>query len=182
MISRILFLDVDGVLNHIEWAERRPDRRKITNDMNEEDVERIRAEYGFDPVCVEHLSTLVERAGCDIVISSTWRKMGLGQSGHLHMQRMLTHRGFKYRDRIIGSTPVLDRMVGSMGLLVAQPRGLEIQAWLDAHESVSNFVILDDESDMAHLSSRLVQTNYNDGGLRVDHVHEVVDLFEGSSG
>ena len=181
MIDRVLFLDVDGVLNSSDWFKRRPKRTNITKSIATQIVESLRADHGFDPINIARLNTLVDRADCDIVISSTWRKLGPGESGHEHMRRMLTHRGFKHSHRIIGSTPVLDRVVGSMGLLVAQPRGLEIQAWLDAHESVSNFVILDDESDMAHLSSRLVQTNYHDGGLMINHVHEVVDLFEGSN-
>lgn len=40
-------------------------------------------------------------------------------------------------------------------------RGYEIQKWLDDNKNleIKNFVILDDENDMANLSEKLVQTD-----------------------
>lgn len=185
MIDRVLFLDVDGVLNSSDWFKRRPKYTNITKSMATQIVESLRADHGFDPINIARLNTLVERADCDIVISSTWRKLGPGESGHEHMQRMLTHRGFKHSHRIIGSTPVLrkisgftqDAQLGSSGVFIAYPRGMEIQAWLDENEPVGSFVILDDESDMAHLIHRLVKTEFS-VGLTDENVDAVVHLLK----
>lgn len=39
------------------------------------------------------------------------------------------------------------------------PRGLEIQCWLDEHPQVTRFAIVDDEPDMEHLVDHLVLTD-----------------------
>ena len=40
-----------------------------------------------------------------------------------------------------------------------EKRGLEIQKWLDKNPGVDKFIILDDDSDMVHLMSHLLQTD-----------------------
>lgn len=55
---KILFLDVDGVLNNTKTLEEAADRRE------------------FDPicgVCLSHLKDIVEKTDVYIVLSSTWR-------------------------------------------------------------------------------------------------------------
>jgi hypothetical protein len=180
MSERVLFLDVDGVLNSTDWFKRRPKRTDILKTMLREKAEGLRADHGMDPENIARLNTLVEQADCDIVISSTWRKLGPERSGHEHMQRMLKHRGFEHSHRIIGSTPVSDRVVGVTGIFIGQPRGVEIQEWLDSHGPVGSFVILDDETDMAHLIHRLVKTSFQEGGLLDTHVDAVLALLKHS--
>lgn len=53
---KVLFLDVDGVLNYREWF-------------------RIhgREDYPLDPVCIELVQRIIKETGCKIVLSSTWR-------------------------------------------------------------------------------------------------------------
>lgn len=75
--SKIIFLDIDGVLAHYE--------------SNEE----------IDPVCVARLDKLVEETGADIVISSTWR----ASHSLEEIQVQLEMHGF--RGRIVDATPVL---------------------------------------------------------------------------
>jgi hypothetical protein len=182
VIQRLLFLDIDGVLNSTAWFKARPKRTNILKTMSVEEAEALRANHGFDPVTVSRLNSLVERADCDIVISSTWRKLGDRQVGHEHMQRMLKHRGFKHSHRIIGATPSLDREISSSGMWSAQPRGLEIAAWLAEHGPAQRFVILDDESDMEHLAHHLIQTSFTDGGLLDEHVETALAYLTGPRG
>lgn len=54
---KILFLDVDGVLNHALTFQQ-PDRSNI---------------YLLDMDCVARLQRIVKESGCKVVLSSTWR-------------------------------------------------------------------------------------------------------------
>jgi hypothetical protein len=53
--SRIIFLDIDGVLN----SSRTPNPRKLP--------------YVVDPALLARFQRLVERSGADVVLTSTWR-------------------------------------------------------------------------------------------------------------
>ncbi len=52
---KILFLDVDGVLNNAQTRE------------------RFNGYLGIDRELVKYVKQIVERTGCQIVVSSTWR-------------------------------------------------------------------------------------------------------------
>jgi hypothetical protein len=56
-------------------------------------------------------------------------------------------------------------------------RGDEIRAWLNEHKDVTNFVILDDESDMCEFTkTNLVKTNTN-FGLKSIHIEKAVKIL-----
>jgi hypothetical protein len=151
--SAVLFLDVDGVLNRVGTRERSP-----------------HGTYGVETAKVELLCEIVGATDCDIVVSSTWRKYD-DLMTHLH------DRLENLSARIIGTTPVLDRRTDS-GLYVAKVRGDEIQAWLDEHPEVNRFVIVDDDSDMAHLAPHLVKTNGREG-LTAELTDDVIRRLNG---
>ncbi len=125
----ILFLDVDGVLNR---CGRSPVR--------------------LEPDLLANLVKIVESTDCQIVLSSTWRVM---PNAMIELTAALSDLGLV----IHGMTPDLARKHGASSVWVAVERGMEIQAWLDAHGNPPRFAILDDNSDMAHLEPRLVQTD-----------------------
>ena len=137
--SAVLFLDVDGVLNRVGTCERSP-----------------HGTYGVEMEKVKMLRDIVAATGCKIVVSSTWRKYD-DLMAYLREQI-----GGGVSSQIIGETPVLDRRTAS-GIHVAKVRGDEIQAWLDENPEVKRIVILDDDSDMAHLAPHLVKTNGRKG-------------------
>lgn len=162
---KIIFLDVDGVLNSIAWMRVMP-RGEVTQ-AERDAVSPFAAEPGpeeppdrharnarwFDPRAVACLNRLVAESGADVVISSTWR---IGHS-LAEIDTALRFRGFQ--GRVIGATPFLQ----------GEPRGLEIQAWMDAQpEPPEAFVILDDSSDMEHLLPKLVRTQGSVGLTEVD--------------
>lgn len=173
-MQRIVFLDVDGVLNH-HLTEHRIDPF-TADDLPGSGL------MGMDPVCVKNLQTLVEKSGADIVLSSTWRKppFGLGKA-----QRCARRQGYQ-GPRWLDVTPVghpieLPTSASLPFRLVSQRiiRGREIQRWLDEHpfDGRREIVILDDDTDMDHLSNRLVLTNPYDGGLTEAKVREALKLF-----
>lgn len=137
--SAVLFLDVDGVLNRVGTRERSP-----------------HGTYGVEMEKVKLLRDIVAATNCKIVVSSTWRKY---DDLMAYLREQL---GGGASSQIVGETPVLDRRAES-GLYVAKVRGDEIQAWLDENPEVTRFVIVDDDSDMAHLAPHLVKTNGREG-------------------
>ena len=132
---KVIFLDIDGVLN-INYRGERDD-------------------YGqqFHPHLVENLKTIIETTGAKIVISSTWRHRGLSVMKNMWMDRNLP-------GEVIDITPHLDYRMDS-GLWYSPIRGVEIKDWLDKN-SPDNYVILDDDKDMLpEQMSHFVKTSGN---------------------
>lgn len=149
---RIVFLDFDGVLNSEAWF-----RRQYVQTGSAQGGWRGSA---LDPGAIVLLNQLLARSGAACVITSVWRYRGVRSC-----RDVLRRRGFA--GRVLGVTPHLDA-----------ERGHEIQAWLDhVSRPVERFVILDDDSDMAHLYHRLVQTDAR-LGLTQDHVDRAVRMLD----
>ncbi len=160
--TRIVFLDIDGVLNsHAYLARLRREGRPIPSILD------------IDPEAVRVLNRLVTEGGCDVVVSSTQRH----GKHRKELQARLDEKGFV--GRVVGRTPEWLRKTEG-GIYAAAERGQEIQAWLDKAPDygldVGAFVILDDDADMAHLKSRLVKTSM-DKGLEWHHVEEALGLL-----
>lgn len=108
---KVLFLDVDGVLNST------PDYL-------------VRTEHGGFPINmgkIDILKDIIDATGCEIVVSSAWRKSDL----FFHLLKCLP------------KTPLDKTPVFNSGC-----RGEEIKLWLDENKGVESYAILDDDSDM----------------------------------
>lgn len=154
---KIIFLDIDGVLN-TKWWYSQMDRN----------IHKDKYGYAFDPKSVENLKRIVEETGADIVISSSWKCMGLTQMEDMWNERNLP-------GRIIGITPnsvsdelLLHADIDSMELF--HIRGEEIKEWLSKHgKRVSNYAIIDDMDNMLpEQQSHFVQTNPEIGITKED--------------
>jgi hypothetical protein len=145
---KVIFLDFDGVLCNPESISAGYKARTAP----EQDP------YGPHDDCVSALNRIIEQTGAVIVVSSTWRKCKNPNSA---MRETLMRWGVT--GQVIGCTPVLERGAFSV------QRGTEIQQWLDTSRTpVTSFVILDDDSDMAHLRHRLVRTSFKVGLTEAD--------------
>ena len=170
---KVLFLDIDGVLNSHDWWMRRP---KQDPPIRTGEHTRI-SEHQLDPVAVERLNRVIARTGAVICVSSTWR---IGSEEHWRDTRFrLRHRDLKAR--IVGRTPNLSGRIPGGLLYSAVRRGLEIQAWLDKNPQVTRIAIVDDDSDMAHLMDRLVKTSM-ELGLLDEHVERLVAMLGEETG
>ena len=78
--EKYLFLDFDGVLNTGNYQKR----------MKKEGIDAY-DEYGpiFDPQTVEYLRQIIDRTGCKVVISSTWRNEGVERMKHMWKDRAM---------------------------------------------------------------------------------------------
>ncbi len=136
---KIIFLDIDGVLNTISnWGSRPIEKR-----FSPECV----------PECVAALNKITEHTGAKIVISSSWKNI----MGYQELSDLLHSVGIK--GEIVGKTPLVKLSGG--------PRGEEIERSLHEYKKsefdVSSFVILDDNTDMGSLSSHLVHCDPETG-------------------
>lgn len=162
---RVLFLDIDGVLNSADYMKHRRHIRRPTRDA-------------IDALTVPRLNAITDRSGAAIVISSTWRKMYQLDD----LARVLAQHGVT--GRVIGATPVLVDPLGpphkdGFQPCRSKPRAHEIAAWLDAHPEVTSFAVLDDDPDvlvLPHIAARVVGTAWSDG-LLDEHVESVCALF-----
>jgi hypothetical protein len=133
---KIIFLDVDGVLNHEAFYSKR----------QEEGIENYPSYplCEIDYKCVEVLNEIISKTGAKVVVSSTWRH---GRTVE-ELQSILDQSGFK--GEIIDKTPSFDHD--------ECVRGNEIRKWIqnnfdllgaDVHH-FENYVIFDDDNDMLY--------------------------------
>ena len=158
-VMKIVFLDIDGVLNSVDWYIRR-------KAMEEQLGAMPRRHREIDPAAVERLNRLLEATGAEVVISSTWRRL----HSLREIEEYLRACGY-HGPRLLDDTPVLCTL-----------RGLEIQDWLDhARDDITpdDIVILDDDSDMEHLEDRLVLTRHTTG-LLDEHVERAIEMLRSS--
>lgn len=136
MKPRILFLDIDGVLNsHQSFI--RVFRLGLDNqNLYSDPVELRKAE--ICPIAWSNFLLITEEVpDLKIVISSTWRN-NLGIGGLDGVREIFKDLGFD-DSRIVGKTPRMeDRNVWGAG------RGTEIHAWLAEYGEECDYVILDD--------------------------------------
>lgn len=147
---KVIFLDIDGVLNCELWQMASEDwEEDIKNDVPPVSVAAV--------MC---LNEIIKRTGASVVISSTWRNLTTREK----LVGKLESCGFK--GAVIGQTP------GRGG-----HRGSEIRCWLIDHPEVTHFVILDDDSDMEPFFAHFVKTQY-ETGLLDTHVDQAVAILE----
>ena len=144
---KVLFLDIDGVLNSENWFAYRiycVKNNMVNILMNFVDTDDRNIKHKLtmlDDRAIANLNRIIEETGCKVVLSSSWRSSI--ESENIFTQNLLKLKGFKYE--FYDVTPRLWFSDFSIR------RGEEIKFWLDKesekHE-IESFVILDDDSDM----------------------------------
>lgn len=161
-VSRVLFLDLDGVLNRHDY-----------------DVTAQRGPEHLDPTLCHRLEAILKPTQAHIVISSAWRY-------HIPIwtiQRWLHYRGAPSAV-IIGRTPMGEEMGytlepipngnGAM-MWAGEHRGKEITSWLLQHKC-DRFVILEDSADLGSVEPWCVRT-HPEVGLEDHHVQQAIQLL-----
>lgn len=152
---KVIFLDIDGVLNSTRSAA-------ALGGMPWPGLHKERDWHLFDPVAVGLLRRACNKTGAVCVLSSSWR-MHMGASGISDLADCLGVR-------IIGQTR------NSRG---AEIRGEQIAEWIDGHPEVTSWAILDDDSDMLpEQKERFVKTRFSEGFL-FEHYMQLVSLLGG---
>ncbi len=154
---KIIFLDIDGVLNSDAY-----DRVRGENDSN------------IDESRLDLLKKAVQSTNAKIVLSSTWRKHWSKLESERTPQGNLLHYLFsKHQLEIYDKTPVLGKIYD---------RKQEIQLWLSSQEKeIEKFVILDDlPFGWGEFGDFLIKTNGRIGrGLEEEHIQKIISILNG---
>lgn len=128
---KVIFLDIDGVMNGIEAKGQHPDARRGLVSF-------------LDPGPVELLNRIIAATGAVVVVSSTWR-LGIPWNDLVE-----AFREAGCTATIIGGTPDID----------ARDRQLEVMTWLASQKvQPERFVVIDDYFRMDALPGALVRTD-----------------------
>ncbi len=166
-MNKILFLDIDGVLN----TERQHDH------CVEKGIAPVDGfGYAFDPVAVANLKKIVDETGADIVISSSWKFWGLSTMQKLWARRDLPGQVIDITPNTVSDELLLSVDLSSMELPAG--KGSEIKEWLsDNGNPVSRYAILDDVPDMLpEQQSHFVQTDPR-VGITEDDADKVISIL-----
>lgn len=155
--TKVIFLDIDGVLNCISSKS------------------RCGCYIGIDDKRVARLRQLVDGTGATIILSSSWKhdwepihKDCQNEYGD-YLDRKLKRQGLVAKGKTYEENDM--------------NRGAGIIHWVVTHD-VDSFIILDDEwFDFKEkgLESRVIKTEFDDpdGGLTDAHVQRAIELLNG---
>lgn len=148
---KVIFLDVDGVINGVWPMPRKgidPDRDELEFKIFKEENYRILSWPNYK--AVDLLNRLIKETKAKVVISSAWRsRTDIKQT---RLQKTFKECGLECE--IIGMTPELNGL----------NRGTEIKIWLDDNVDVESYVIIDDENHMLESQQdNFVKTEFYDG-------------------
>jgi hypothetical protein len=169
---KVLFLDHDGVIClSSEWGGR---FKKKGYDNNPETPLDVRMD-NFNTKAVKVLNTIIEQTGCEIVISSDWKRWGTVDQ----MRDMYTTRGIKTP---IAYTPDMEDFdKGGHHLLKTcnDYEGIrvnEINQYLKNHPEVTHWVAVDD-MDLSKLDNFVMTKKPYNEGIKQSGVKEKIIKF-----
>ena len=157
MSTKVIFLDVDGVLNNC-WSK----------------CEAPSGCKGLDDAKLQRLQQIVMNTGAKIVLTSTWKS-----EWRPNEYESLTNDGRYLVDKLKEyDLHILNKTEDPTWA----ERGKGILKWLVQHPSVEYFCILDDEQfdfESCDLMDYLVKTKYLDalGGLQPEHVDQAISIL-----
>lgn len=142
---RVLFLDIDGVLNSAQSAElyygfvQEAKSDFVTFKPN---LAKDATSGEFCPIAVSNLNWILKSVpDLKIVVSSFWR-WGRTVEG---LQEIFTWLGLP-SDRIISTTPIIHSVA----------RGVEILKWLELNPGITQYAVVDDDNDMGGVPAESV--------------------------
>ena len=159
---KVIFLDIDGVLNDKEYFIKNHDHIKYffkNTTYNKDDVDLLveRQMMDIDEKKLLLLKRIIDETQANVVITSSWKR--------LYYFPQLIERFTALGIPVIGYTEddAIDRGVG-------------IKKYIGEH-NVTDYIILDDDIFPDYdekLLAKLVKTSFYEGGLQEKHVDELV--------
>lgn len=154
---KVIFLDFDGVITTRQ------------------------SKYKLDPEKMALVGRILDAADAKIVISSSWRRYSLEET-----IKHITDTGnffvcgnpFTYPEAVVGVT---ERMYSfcypNNNRHFGLPRGCEIEHYLNRHNDIDSYVIIDDDQDMLLCQAEnFVHTN-GEIGLTEDDVEKAIEIL-----
>ena len=150
-MKKLLFLDVDGVLNNEKWA------MEMWDDYN---IKVYNHNILYQPSLVQ-LRRIINATGATIILSSSWRRFPEARADLVRWLKM-------YEMEIDSDTPIINQKY--------RRRGDAISKWFEDHPGEYEYIILDDEDDMAEHMAHLVQTDFY-YGLTETEANAAIDML-----
>lgn len=161
---KVIFLDVDGVLNYESWRD-----RQLNYSMK--NIEPV------DPQKVKLISKIIKKTKAKVVFSSSWRFIMKPENAQYtnkksrvyKLKRLFNKYKIKITD-VTGSDFISpDKKIFG--------RGCEIQTYLERHPEIYNYVIIDDaiaELQNFKSSPHMFLTSFNDEGITKKQCDEII--------
>jgi len=150
---KVIFLDIDGVLNCKTSKSKCQNYKGIDNDK------------------VKKLKQIVEQTDSRLILCSSWKKEWE------KIDKELQDYSANYLDKKLRKEKlyILDKTCDN-----GNNRGKGILSWLNKHPNVDKYIILDDELfdyETTGLLSYLVKTSYYEDGLNDGHVIQAIQML-----
>jgi len=182
--SKVLFLDIDGVLNSDNFFTSKYHDRLLLS----------RGEHGVmhDPRACVLLGKIKKATNCKIVMSSSWRNFYFSKRKDAKflakpLKKELKKNGIIIRDKIAyeSDDEYTEKYLKWFESENSEPfkveklfdRGLQIECYLNRHPEIKKFVIFDDSDiDLFLFGERFIQINPITG-LTEEDVKKAIDLL-----
>lgn len=157
---KVIFLDIDGVLNTSETFDKIYRRQCSILDI------------AIDEFRLEYLKKIIDKTDAKIVLSSSFRRFFYKEKGVIvpgaPKGKKLYDLFLKYGIEIYDIT-----------LATLSNREAQIKDWLSIHDDIEDFVIIDDDVSMFYeLFDKLVQTNIKKRNYLFMSVNQCVGLCD----
>lgn len=156
--TKIIFLDIDGVLVH--------NKINLRETVHIKDLEL----HPADTKCITILEDIIKQTDASIVLSSTWRMFGFNI-----MKRWFNHFSGLLCERLIDFTPTMHHIIFNQ-------RFTEISTWLVKHPETKKFIIIDDDSVVPAENSILknfihIKNGWVQEGIQLSHQEEAIKIL-----
>ena len=148
---KILFLDNDGVIClSNNWGSRSKKRSKYRseNPNSSYSKKEVPVEYRFDDFdtkAIKVLNEIIEKTGCEIVVSSDWKLHAtLEELGDYYESQGIIKRPIDLTPNIQNCTVHGNLFIWSLRWDLEQTRTIEIRQYLHDHPEVTHWVSVDD--------------------------------------
>ena len=158
---KVLFLDIDGVLNSVQYFKSKKYNKTKGNYLCDIDTDKL-------PLIQE----IIEKTHCKVVLSSSWRYFW-NNPKFIKALKQLKNEFKKHKIVIFDITGFEHKEDNSEWF----GRQLQIRNWLQNH-TVEKFCILDDDTyDLQLLKDNLVNPSFYEGGIKNEHVEECIKIL-----
>lgn len=159
---KVLFLDIDGVINSYDNIHTRLKQFRENKIPNRDQFGAL-----FDKKCIKYLDLIIKETNCKIVISSSWRRVGLKKMKEMWITRELPGEIIDITPKRI-RTEILAKFKGGI------TRGSEIQQWIEDNHPYS-YCIVDDDDDMLPHQNFVKTNTYN--GLDIKATKKIIKIL-----
>ena len=151
MNNKIIFLDVDGVLNDRFTEDRSPD-----------------GFIGLNHCMIDNLKSIVDQTGASVVLVSTWKSewekdIDRCSDDGAYLDKTLRMHGITIEDKTVDKV---------------SNRGHGIAKYLEEHPEITKWIVLDDDVfydyEPLGIMPHLVRTRYGFGGLTTKLAKEAI--------